>query len=142
MRQSAFHLAHSEGQLFVLLSLPSPLVLHRDFPVHRVGKFADTGLVQQGPELHDRHGAIKQNVQSAVVGIIKTFQVTERLVLPGVRGRRTALRLDLTSPESAAIGQIVELIKQHAAIPSRLGGIVHVGRLPLVNRPAPTVLLQ
>src|SRR5262249_40220760 len=53
-----------------------------------------------------------------------------------------ALGAGLTSPESTAIRQIVKLIEQHAAIPSGLGSVIHIGSLPGINRPAPAVFLQ
>ena len=52
---------------------------------------------------------------------------------------RVALRSDptLAAPESAAVGQGVEFVEEHAAIPERLAVVVDVGRLPCVDGVAP-----
>src|SRR5258708_35421344 len=141
MRQRPFDLALSEDRLRFLLALPYPQVLGQNFLIYGISKFADTGLVQHWPELHHRHGTVKQHVKRAVIGIIKTLQINERIALPGIGSGRGSVGLSFMSPESTAVRQIVKLVEQHAAIPGGIGGICSLKRLPRRQSPAAILLL-
>src|SRR5262245_30048994 len=111
MGKGALDLAFAKGRFSILLGLPYPKIFCRNFLVDRIGKLADTRLIQLRPELRRWHGAVKQYVQSAVVGIIKAFQIDEGLALPAIGRMRGALRLCFTSPQGATVSQIVQLIE-------------------------------
>src|ERR1700678_3350592 len=135
MGHSSFLLPLMQHRLAGLLRFPNPKSLLRPLTRNCVGKFAQYLLVNDRPDLKPRQGRIKANIESCVIGIIKTLQQSKR-------GRKLLVTAPPPAPEGAPIRQGIEFVKQHASIPERLALVVDPRRLPLIDRIAPVRSIQ
>src|SRR6202158_3354983 len=126
----AFGFTDTEAELAGVAGFPNPFHFFAGFLRDGGGEFAHHIFFEVGPEFEEGHGAAEAEAERFAVGI--GVALHDRL--HGTRLRKGA---DGAAPEGAEIGERIQLVEEHAAIPERLAFVIDVGRLPSIDGLAP-----